>query len=526
MGSSSEPGSVERYERESSPPVGGEGRSWRRRLTAMACTAMLCTAGLVSVAPEASAAVPTPGSAPLYISDYTDGTVLKMPADGGPQTTVPTTGLVRPTGMAADPAGNLFISDTGNSQVVKVPADGGPQTVVPTTGLNRPLGLALDAAGDLYIADDFNDRVVKVPADGGPQTTLPTTGLVRPNGLALDATGHLYISDFFNDRVVKIPVGGGPQTTVPTTGLSQPTGLALDPAGNLFISDSAHDRVVRVPAGGGPQTTVPTNGLDAPEGLALDAVGNLFIADFPHDRVVKVPANGDPQTIVPTTGLHTPVGLAIPPYPVPPTGVTATAGIGQATVSFTPSTSPSVTGYTVTATDLTRPSRGGQTAQGTGSPITVTGLTPGDRYRFTVTATNAGQATSFRSARSATVVIPAGHPGARTRLTATPAVEKLHVQPPVLRVEGLSATLTRPNGSPVAGQTIEFTTTAKTRRLCTAVTDSRGVARCHATVRDRALRLNRLYEDLRRHGYLATHTGTPAHRPSSDTAPVWAKRWR
>jgi hypothetical protein len=44
--------------------------------------------------------------------------------------------------------------------------------------------------------------------------------------------------------------------------------------------------------------------------------------------------------------------------------------------------------YTVAATDLTDPARGGQTASGSTSPIDVTGLTNGDSYSLTVTATS------------------------------------------------------------------------------------------------------------------------------------------
>ncbi|WP_245606844.1 choice-of-anchor U domain-containing protein [Simplicispira psychrophila] len=71
--------------------------------------------------------------------------------------------------------------------------------------------------------------------------------------------------------------------------------------------------------------------------------------------------------------------------PGAPTIGTATAGNGQATVSFTAPASPggaTITGYTVTS------SPGGLTGTGTSSPITVTGLTNGTAYTFTVTATN------------------------------------------------------------------------------------------------------------------------------------------
>jgi large repetitive protein len=72
--------------------------------------------------------------------------------------------------------------------------------------------------------------------------------------------------------------------------------------------------------------------------------------------------------------------------PVAPTGVTAVAGNAQATVSFTAPASDGgspITLYTVTS------SPGGITATGTASPITVTGLTNGTAYTFTVKATNA-----------------------------------------------------------------------------------------------------------------------------------------
>jgi hypothetical protein len=96
------------------------------------------------------------------------------------------------------------------------------------------------------------------------------------------------------------------------------------------------------------------------------------------------------------------------PAPEAPTGVTATAGNAQATVSFTPPTlnngASAITGYTVTS------SPGGITATGTASPMTVTALTNGTAYTFTVTATNA-QGTSAASAPSNSVTPSASPPG-------------------------------------------------------------------------------------------------------------------
>ncbi len=101
--------------------------------------------------------------------------------------------------------------------------------------------------------------------------------------------------------------------------------------------------------------------------------------------------------------------------PGAPTGASATAGNAQATVSFTAPGSNGgsvITLYTVTSNP------GNITATGASSPITVTGLTNGVSYTFTVTATNsvgAGPASSpsnmiyqsYQSAQIAAATSPA-----------------------------------------------------------------------------------------------------------------------
>ena len=76
------------------------------------------------------------------------------------------------------------------------------------------------------------------------------------------------------------------------------------------------------------------------------------------------------------------------PLKVPnaPTIGTASAGSSSATVTFTAPVNTgggAITGYTVTS------SPGGFTGTGSSSPITVSGLTDGTAYTFTVVATNA-----------------------------------------------------------------------------------------------------------------------------------------
>ena len=85
--------------------------------------------------------------------------------------------------------------------------------------------------------------------------------------------------------------------------------------------------------------------------------------------------------------------------PLAPTGVSATnVGTGRAydngaaTISFSlPALSPAATSYTVTAST-------GQTATGSSSPITVTGIASNATPTFTVTATNAAGTSQASSA--------------------------------------------------------------------------------------------------------------------------------
>jgi len=225
-------------------------------------------------------------------------------------------GLVTPSALAVDNAGNIYVAEAEPGRVRKVDAAKGTVTTI-ATGLNQPGGLALDNAGNLYIADTLNLRVLKVAAGTGIITTVMAD--INATGLAIDASG-IYVADGFGNRVVKIAADTGAITTVAGTGLRAPGGdlgpatdaeiiypvsPALDRFGNLFIVDVGSHRIRRVDAATGIITTVAGNnsfvgfgdnapatkaGLAAPIGLAVDADGNLFIADHKDQRIRRVDA--------------------------------------------------------------------------------------------------------------------------------------------------------------------------------------------------------------------------------------------
>ena len=161
-------------------------------------------------------------------------------------------------------------------------------------------------------------------------------------------------------------------------------------------------------------------------GMANGVVWTITVAA--SNAAGQGPATNSSSVVIPTN--HPEL------TPDPPTNVTAKAAPGQATISYTPPAKDNPNApvylYIATATDLTDPSKGGQTgivdfgAGKTGSgPITVTGLTNGDLYTFTVISGNTGinlpdepTQGSVPSDPSAPV-IPAGPP---SRPTIGPAV--------------------------------------------------------------------------------------------------------
>ena len=110
--------------------------------------------------------------------------------------------------------------------------------------------------------------------------------------------------------------------------------------------------------------------------------------------------------------------------PGAPTIGSATGGDTTATVSFAIPTSDGgspIISYTATAVDSTNPGNGGQSASAATSPITVTGLTDGDSYTFTVIASNvngSGPASAASNAVVPTAPPPPGFSIATTTLRA------------------------------------------------------------------------------------------------------------
>jgi large repetitive protein len=138
------------------------------------------------------------------------------------------------------------------------------------------------------------------------------------------------------------------------------------------------------------------------------AVGSHTVAATATDAAGNVSAS--------SANLNIQIGFNAPAAPAT---VNATAGDAQASISFS---APANNGGTVITSYTVTSSPGGLTSSGAASPLTVTGLTNGVAYTFSVTATNSASTSAASAAsNSVTPVAPNSAPTiSGTPLTTVP----------------------------------------------------------------------------------------------------------
>lgn len=152
-------------------------------------------AKLIKIAPTGTmTAVPVSSLSVIYGIDFSASGVMFLSGifntngehrlvqrdSSGTETILWRNGLVNPTAMVKDDAGNYVVTNSGDGTLVKVSSVDG--LISPfVAGLAQPKGITRDAAGNFYVANAGNNTIVKVSATG--QTSTYATGFNQPYDL-------------------------------------------------------------------------------------------------------------------------------------------------------------------------------------------------------------------------------------------------------------------------------------------------------------------------------------------------------
>jgi len=319
-----------------------------------------------------------------------DGTVVAWGSNSFGQSTVPA-GLSGVTAVAV--SGFHTVALKNNGTVVSWGSNSFGQNTVPA-GLTGVVAIA--AGGTMLYTIPESDpaawaHTVALKSDGtvvawGDNSKGQTTVPAGLSGVVAIAAGRYHAVALKGDgTVVAWGDNSSGQSTVITDNLTDAIAHGTITCDSPVTAGSESLCTISPDAGYG-LATFTVNGVDQ---LANVSNNHYTIANVQADQVVR--------------GSF----VFITSVPDAPTIGSATAGHGQATVSFSPPAWDGglpISGYTVTADP------GAMSVSGAQSPLTVSGLTNGTAYTFTVTATNA-EGPGAASAPS-NPVTPATVPGA------------------------------------------------------------------------------------------------------------------
>jgi sugar lactone lactonase YvrE len=140
----------------------------------------------------------------VYAVSVASGYIVKWAQpDNGP--TKLTYAGSQPVALKLDIAGNIYIADQTGSILEWFSASETLTTLV-SSNLIVPNGLAMDGSGNLYIADAADTNTVKEwTAANHTLITLVPSGLAYTGGVAVDGSGNVFIADQGTNEILELP---------------------------------------------------------------------------------------------------------------------------------------------------------------------------------------------------------------------------------------------------------------------------------------------------------------------------------
>ncbi len=190
-------------------------------------------------------------------------------------------GLIGPTGLAFDAAGEAYVGGYSSQDVRHYGRDGKlVAVVVPprASGLGGPdNGLVFGPDGNLYVPGYDSSSVVRWdPRTGATGVAVParTAGIRNTRGLLPARDGqHMFITAEGSGQLLRWTLASGAVTAV-RAGLTRPTGIDYAPDGNLLVVNGNGVEKLDPETGATLATVVPggSGGLSGPVFVAVVAI--------------------------------------------------------------------------------------------------------------------------------------------------------------------------------------------------------------------------------------------------------------
>jgi hypothetical protein len=238
--------------------------------------------------------------------------------------------------VAVDGEGNVYIADTGNNAIEEWNSSTRQVSTVVSSGLNGPRGVALDGQENIYIADTGDNAIKEWTAATQVVSTLVATGLSAPSGVAVDTLGNVYVADSGNNVIQEFtPTWVGPlfltesfaagsdsiqyvPTTLPVNAVSNQSWLTVNGAAGGVVSLSftanttTSDRTAQVTLLGQTVTVtqsamagaITASAASTPQTTAVgETFGTLLSVTVTNGAASPEPLAGVPVTFTaPSTG--------------------------------------------------------------------------------------------------------------------------------------------------------------------------------------------------------------------------------
>jgi len=199
------------------------------------------------------------GNDELFITDSSQGTVLRYNLKEKKLQPLMPYRLQRPTGIAYSWCTKLlFVTDTAAHQVVAFDRNGIEKFRIGSRGtgegqFNYPTDIWVDKVGQVYVTDALNARIQRFSVEGGFIDSFGQPGdtpgsFAKPKGIAVDPAGHIYVCDALFDAVQIFDAEGHLLMTFGDNGnrsgqFWMPSGIFADRKGFIYVADTYNRRI-------------------------------------------------------------------------------------------------------------------------------------------------------------------------------------------------------------------------------------------------------------------------------------------